>query len=238
MNKKKKNKLKKKNNMKQKRNTQNLLDIVLIRGSHISQIALVFLAIFGYFYTVRPIFQKEVLSEEIAKMQKNGKQLRTTLINIQKQVKQAYQNIYYDKLLQEIVFQYNFHRIKNDEKYVSDLLDRKINENQPFLTSYSVFESAITSIENNVSVNRMIPSDELSKLNSITHSRLNRYNGISNPKESIKKIILDFEKDSLNQNGTFKVKKKYIKIIQLANINEMMRALSLLENLRKLSLDV
>jgi len=35
--------------------------------TYISQIILVVVAIYGYFYTVRPIFQKEILSEQVAK---------------------------------------------------------------------------------------------------------------------------------------------------------------------------
>lgn len=42
------------------------VDTYLSRISHISQFTLVVFAIFGYFYTVRPIYQKELLSEDIA----------------------------------------------------------------------------------------------------------------------------------------------------------------------------
>lgn len=45
----------------------NRFDIYLNRLSHLSQVFLVAFAIFGYFYTVRPIYQKELLSEDIAK---------------------------------------------------------------------------------------------------------------------------------------------------------------------------
>lgn len=45
----------------------NKLDVYLNRISHLSQVFLVAFAIFGYFYTVRPIYQKELLSEDIAK---------------------------------------------------------------------------------------------------------------------------------------------------------------------------
>ncbi|ENZ9778511.1 hypothetical protein ACHEMN_003125 [Escherichia coli] len=45
----------------------NKVDVFLSRVSHVSQFVLVAFAIFGYFYTVRPIYQKELLSEEIAK---------------------------------------------------------------------------------------------------------------------------------------------------------------------------
>ena len=46
---------------------QSRLDLYLTRASHGAQIVLVVVAVFGYFYTVLPIYQKELLSEEIAK---------------------------------------------------------------------------------------------------------------------------------------------------------------------------
>jgi hypothetical protein len=42
-------------------------DIWLGRFSHIAQIILVCVAVFGYFYTIRPIYQNQLLSEDIAK---------------------------------------------------------------------------------------------------------------------------------------------------------------------------
>lgn len=42
-------------------------DIWLGRLSHIAQIILVGVAVFGYFYTIRPIYQNQLLSEDIAK---------------------------------------------------------------------------------------------------------------------------------------------------------------------------
>jgi len=43
------------------------IDVALQRLSHASQLGLLLLAIFGYFYTVLPIYQKSLLDEEIAK---------------------------------------------------------------------------------------------------------------------------------------------------------------------------
>lgn len=43
------------------------IDAVLQRLSHASQLGLLLLAIFGYFYTVLPVYQKSLLDEEIAK---------------------------------------------------------------------------------------------------------------------------------------------------------------------------
>jgi hypothetical protein len=43
------------------------IDAALQRLSHASQLGLLLLAIFGYFYTVLPIYQKSLLDEEIAK---------------------------------------------------------------------------------------------------------------------------------------------------------------------------
>jgi len=45
------------------------LDRFLLRSSNLAQIAVAILAIYGYFFTVVPIYQKEVLAEEIAKKQ-------------------------------------------------------------------------------------------------------------------------------------------------------------------------
>lgn len=59
------------------------VDVFLNRLSHISQVFLVALAVFGYFYTVRPIYQKEILSEDIAKKE-------VELKIIQKQLDELY----------------------------------------------------------------------------------------------------------------------------------------------------
>ena len=42
-------------------------DVVLQRLANASQLALVLLAVFGYFYTVLPVYQKSLLDEDIAK---------------------------------------------------------------------------------------------------------------------------------------------------------------------------
>jgi len=43
-----------------------MIDKLLSRASHVAQIVLVAVAVFGYFYTVVPVYQKELLSEEIS----------------------------------------------------------------------------------------------------------------------------------------------------------------------------
>lgn len=43
------------------------IDLIFQRIAHASQLALVLLAVFGYFYTVLPVYQKSLLDEEIAK---------------------------------------------------------------------------------------------------------------------------------------------------------------------------
>ncbi|ENC9862109.1 coiled-coil domain-containing protein [Klebsiella variicola] len=55
------------------------VDLYLSRISHLSQFVLVAFAIFGYFYTVRPIYQKELLSEEIAKKEVDLNTLKNEL---------------------------------------------------------------------------------------------------------------------------------------------------------------
>lgn len=68
------------------------LDKSLSRLSHVSQILLVGFAIFGYFYTVRPIYQKEVLSENIAQ-----KELQLSKLNQEKETVYSQIETYKDK---------------------------------------------------------------------------------------------------------------------------------------------
>lgn len=63
-----------------------LIDKLLSRSSHVAQIALVVVAIYGYFYTVVPVYQKELLSEEIS-------QKEIELIKLKEQIKQFPQTI-------------------------------------------------------------------------------------------------------------------------------------------------
>lgn len=48
---------------------QKSTESILAKAAHISQVALVILAAFGYFYTVKPVYQKERLAEEVARSQ-------------------------------------------------------------------------------------------------------------------------------------------------------------------------
>jgi len=65
------------------------VDLYLSRISHLSQFVLVAFAIFGYFYTVRPIYQKELLSEDIAKKEVELKSLKNDLSNSREQLKKT-----------------------------------------------------------------------------------------------------------------------------------------------------
>lgn len=64
------------------------LDVWLQRASHLTQILLLALGVFGYFYTVRPIHQKEILDEEIAQkrieLREKEKEVRLLAEDIQK----------------------------------------------------------------------------------------------------------------------------------------------------------
>ncbi|HGB3410890.1 TPA: hypothetical protein ACIVBS_003830, partial [Salmonella enterica subsp. enterica serovar 1,4,5,12:b:-] len=66
----------------------NKIDVFLSRVSHVSQFVLVAFAIFSYFYTVRPIYQKEVLSEDIAKKEVELSKLKTAMLSSQKSIEQ------------------------------------------------------------------------------------------------------------------------------------------------------
>ena len=64
------------------------LDMWLQRAAHLTQVLLLGLGIFGYFYTVRPIHQKEILDEEIAQkrieLREKEKEMRMLAENIRK----------------------------------------------------------------------------------------------------------------------------------------------------------
>jgi hypothetical protein len=59
-------------------------DGCISRSSHIAQIILVGFAIFGYFYTVRPVFQNQLLSEQIAQKEIDLNNLSKNYSNLSK----------------------------------------------------------------------------------------------------------------------------------------------------------
>ncbi|WP_276679063.1 hypothetical protein [Thalassolituus oleivorans] len=62
------------------------LDQNLSRASHIAQIVLVCVAVFGYFFTVRPIYQKELLAEDVAQKQVELQSLREQVKAARKEI--------------------------------------------------------------------------------------------------------------------------------------------------------
>lgn len=68
---------------------KNSFDKWLTRFSKFAQILLVILATFGYFYTVRPIHQKDLLSEKIAEKELELKEQKQRASKITSKLKQA-----------------------------------------------------------------------------------------------------------------------------------------------------
>ena len=68
--------------------TTKVFDKYLQRVSHISQAGLLVLALFGYIYTVKPLYSKAVLEEDIAKKQLEIKNKDNKLIVIDKNLQQ------------------------------------------------------------------------------------------------------------------------------------------------------
>jgi hypothetical protein len=62
------------------------LDQNLSRASHIAQIVLVCVAVFGYFFTVRPIYQKELLAEDVAHKKMELQSLREQVKAARKEI--------------------------------------------------------------------------------------------------------------------------------------------------------
>lgn len=78
----------------------NKIDLYLNRISQLSQLLLVAFAIFGYFYTVRPVYQNASLQESIAKKE-------TELKNIQGKIDELYIN-YRSELIRKFTTRVTF----------------------------------------------------------------------------------------------------------------------------------
>lgn len=60
------------------------IDKYLSRSSHVAQIILVAVAVFGYFYTVVPVYQKDLLSEQISQKELELTELKTKISDFPK----------------------------------------------------------------------------------------------------------------------------------------------------------
>lgn len=58
------------------------VDTLLSRAANFSQVGVLALAIFGYFYTVKPVFQNQVLQEQAAKLELEKKQSEKALASM------------------------------------------------------------------------------------------------------------------------------------------------------------
>jgi hypothetical protein len=72
---------------------KNKVDKYLERASNFSQVLLVALAIFGYFYTIRPIYQNQLLSEDISKKELELRKIKVDLVNQKDQLKSIQDSI-------------------------------------------------------------------------------------------------------------------------------------------------
>lgn len=63
------------------------IDTCLTRLSHLSQVGILALAVFGYFFTVRPFYQKALLDEEVAQKALELKALSTELEQMYEEVR-------------------------------------------------------------------------------------------------------------------------------------------------------
>lgn len=62
------------------------VDIWISRASHMSQVGILIIAVFGYFYTIVPIYQKSILDEDIAKKTLELNSLKESIYIKQRQV--------------------------------------------------------------------------------------------------------------------------------------------------------
>ncbi|VAW13826.1 hypothetical protein MNBD_BACTEROID05-490, partial [hydrothermal vent metagenome] len=64
----------------------NRIDNLLSRSSHVAQIVLVAVAVFGYFYTVVPVYQKDLLSEQISQKELELNELKQKISDFPKTI--------------------------------------------------------------------------------------------------------------------------------------------------------
>lgn len=62
-----------------------VFDLWLVRTAHLSQALLLLLGVFGYFYTVRPVYEKALLDEEIAQKTLQIRDQETRLAQLKKE---------------------------------------------------------------------------------------------------------------------------------------------------------
>ena len=126
--------------MKTKYNVKNF-DVWLGRMSHIAQIILVGVAVFGYFYTIRPIYQNQLLSEDIAKKELELRKINNELDENTKNLQAIKDSIEIitsekDKLIRNIRLEYTDLRDKTNqlqdnflkkEKIINDVTNDLVN---------------------------------------------------------------------------------------------------------------
>lgn len=108
--------------------TTNKFDLILDRLSKFSQILLVAGAIFGYFYTIRPIHQNQVLSEEIAFKENNIKRLNNELLLKSDSLSSIIKNISKNLIINDSLKNKSF-KLEQDIKSLS----KKIKESDEML---------------------------------------------------------------------------------------------------------
>ncbi len=175
------------------------IDIYLSRLSHLSQVLLLILAIFGYFYTILPLYQKELLTEELAK-------IKIDLANKRNEIIKANQT------LASIKERLNTTRLKiiDYEKRTSDLtisLKKNILNRDKLL--WDKFSDRINFL---VAIDEMLSNNVKFYRTNCEHSIDSNYHNRS----SNKIIITEEMKMSFGKCSPYY---KYYKIINKININ-------------------
>lgn len=97
-------------------NNDSKVQVILSSGANLSQIAMLALVTFGYFYTVNPIYQKEKLAEEVVILQNQIDFQNKQIINSKNRIeplKREKENI--DKKLKKLKFEFEKTRNLKDE---------------------------------------------------------------------------------------------------------------------------
>lgn len=116
-------------------------DLWLGRSSHIAQIILVGVAVFGYFYTIRPIYQNQLLNEDIAKKELELRKINEELDENRKilqSIRDSIETIMNekDKIIKKLSYEY------------TNLQDKTVQLQDDFLKKGKIIEDVTSDLEN------------------------------------------------------------------------------------------
>ena len=138
----------KKKTMKKVQNSSFDLQKVSSIVANFCQLGLLVLAVFGYFYTVRPVYQNQKLNEENAKLLTENEKIKNDTIVLQQQIQPLSEKI---QILQqkntslENQYSLTYHKLINlqQEKKLREQEERIIKDKEQIIASINEFKNEL-----------------------------------------------------------------------------------------------